>query len=95
MLVPTCSIVGFTLSFFERCPTTIDIVTALTTIHRKVKLQINIQVVTCEKMMSEGLSLIPRGLGTRLMKPSGEFFQGFPALEHEYVYAHLQFGACT
>ena len=49
-----------------------DIVTALTTIHHQSKLQINMQVVTCEKMkMSGGLSLVPRGLGTRLTKPSG------------------------
>ena len=29
-----CSIVSFTLQVFERCSATIDIVTALTTIHR-------------------------------------------------------------
>ena len=34
-----------------------------------MKLQINMQVVTCEKMkMSEGLSLVPRPLGTRQKK---------------------------
>ena len=52
------SIVSFILPCFERRFTTINIVTALTTIHR----QSNVQVVTCEKIkLPGGLSLAPRG----------------------------------
>ena len=54
---------------------------ALTTIHCQVKLQINMQVVTCEKIkMFGGLSLVPRGNETNETS-----FPGFPALEREYV----------
>jgi len=56
-LLTPLSIISSILPFFGRCSTTIDIVTALTTIHCQSKLQINMQVVTCEKMkMSGGLS---------------------------------------
>ena len=58
----------FHTSIIGRCSTTVDIITALTTINRQSKLQINMQVVTCEKMKtSGGLSLVPTGAGTRLM----------------------------
>ena len=49
-LLTPLSMVSCILPFFGRCSTTIDIVTALTTIHHQSKVQINMQVVTCENV---------------------------------------------
>ena len=71
-LLTPLSMVSFILPYFGRCSTTIiDIVTALTTIHHQAKLQIIMQVVTCDKMKCLEALVIPRGLGMRLTKPNG------------------------
>jgi len=67
-LLTPLSIVSFILPFFRRCSTAVDVVTALSTIHHQSKLQINIQVVTCENMKCLEALVVSRGLGT---KPSG------------------------
>lgn len=91
-----CSIVSFTLQLFERCSAS---VTALTTIHRQVKLHINMQVVSYlweDEDVCRALVLFPgvweRHQRNQVGKCIIALFPGFLALECEYVYTCLQCG---
>ena len=100
------SIVSFILPFFfGRCSTTIDIVTALTTIHHQFKLQINMQVVTCKKMKISGGLSYSQGSGNETNETKWlnvymyihKCIASFPRLplpntRDQYVYAELQPG---